>query len=166
MAGELARTQQPGDGLWPLTVTSLSCLQYRQSRLLVALSALVCTDAHPPWALLVQSGQRGSQGPRTCDLWVLSPHWPEFFPERRDIWEEVGWLACPASGAPEGQGLCLTAVQPSPHDGLAAPAPLRGQRCCLREAWVSPDFLPAGMCRAHHLGGFAWGLGKPPGRDL
>ena len=72
----------------------------------------------------------------------------------------------PAPGAPEGQGLCLTAVQPSPHDGLAAPAPLRGRRCCLREAWVSPDFLSAGMCRAHHLGGFAWGLGELPGRDL
>ena len=133
---------------------------------MVALSPLVCTDAHPPWALLVQSGQRGSQGPRTCDLWVLSPYWPDFF-RRKERHLGGGWVAgLPAPGAPEGQGLCLTAVQPSPHDGLATPAPLRGRRCCLREAWVSPDFLSAGMCRAHHLGGFAWGLGELPGRDL
>ena len=153
MAGELARTQQPGDGLWPLIVTShSSSLGYPQGRLLVALSPLVCIDAHPPLrALLVQSGQRGSRGPRTCESWVLSPHWP-FSPERRDIWEQGGWLACLAPGAPEGQGLSLTAVQPSPHDGLAAPAPLRGRRCCLSEVWESPDFLRMGMCRAHHLG--------------
>ena len=35
---------------------------------------LLCMDA-PPWALLVQSGQRGSWNPRTPLFWVLSPHW-------------------------------------------------------------------------------------------
>ena len=80
----------------------------------------------------------------------------------------------PAPGAPEGQGLCLTAVQPSPHDGLATPSTppkppiglLRGQSCCLSEAWASPGLLRVGSCRARYLGGFHGALEGPLARTL
>ena len=72
MADELARIQQPGDGLGHIEFTLLL------SGVSPGLSPggcllLVCMDAHPR-ALLVQSGWRGSWRPRTPLFLVLSPH--------------------------------------------------------------------------------------------
>lgn len=90
----------------------------------MALSPLVCTDA-PTMGPSCAEWPEGLSGAKNLDSWVLSPHWPDFFPrkERHLGGEWVAGLPL-LLGAPEGQGTCLSAVQPSPHDGLTAPSPL------------------------------------------
>lgn len=65
----------------------------------------------------------------------------------------------PCSWAPEGQGLCLSAVQPSPHDGLTAPAP---SARVLPEGLGVPDFLREGMCKAGSSVRVCMGPREPP----
>lgn len=79
-------------------------------------------------------------------------------------------LPCSAPGVPEGQGFSLIAVQPNPHDGLAAPSPPTTSKSTaqrsevLAETSASLGLLRVGTCRVHHLGDLHGALRGPLAR--
>ena len=79
-------------------------------------------------------------------------------------------LPCSAPGVPEGQGFSLIAVQPNPHDGLAAPSPHTTSKSTaqrpevLAETSASLGLLRVGTCRVRHLEDLHGALGGPLAR--
>ena len=116
----------------------------------------------PQWPFLCQ---RGSWGPRICELWVLSPHWSgdfRLFPqEGKTLGRRVGGRTALPPGPLRAKSSALLQSNPTPTMAWPPPAhiqptraPLKGQRCCLIKPWESPGLLRVGACRVH-----PWGAG-------